>query len=142
MGIIKDGHPTRIAFADAPGILFCEKEVTPPSIDGGGENDTTTMKNTLFRTKDPKKLITLGEASITVSYDSAVYPEIIALVNKNNLITVTFPDGSKLAFFGWLNTFVPGAAVEGAQPTAEITIIASNQDAAGAEIAPVHTPAP
>ena len=139
-GIIKDGFSTTITFAFNPSVRFCEKEVTPPSIEGGGENDTSTMKNLALRTKSPKKLKTLGEASLLVAYETIVYDDIFALVNQNNLITITFPDGSKLAFFGWLDSFAPGAFVEGEQPTADITIIASNEDAAGVEIDPVHTP--
>ena len=139
-GILNDGRPTRITFADFPVVEFCEKEVTPPGVEGGGANDTTTMKNTTFRTMQPKKLKTLAEGGATVAYETVVYDKIIAMININQLITVTFPDLSSIAFFGWLDTFVPGALVEGEQPTAEITIIPSNQDAAGAETPPVHTP--
>ena len=139
-GILNDGHPTRITFTDFPVVEFCEKEVTPPGVEGGGANDTTCMKNTVWRTMQPKKLKTLAEGGATVAYETVVIDTIVAMVNVNQLITVTFPDGSSVAFWGWLDTFVPGALVEGEQPTAEITIIPSNQDAAGAEAGPVHTP--
>lgn len=136
---IDDGYQTLVSFAADPTVLFFEKTVTPPGIDGGGEVDTTTMLNTTWRTRNPKALITLSNASMTVAYDPAVFPEIINLVNVNNLITVTFPDGDTLAFFGWLNTFTPGDNVEGEQPTADIEIIPSNQNASGDETAPVHS---
>lgn len=138
---LDDGHQTLISFASDPTVLFYEKEVTPPGVDGGGEIDTTVMANTTWRTKSPKSLISLSESSTTVAYDPACYPEIIALVNVNNLITITFPDGDTLAFWGWLNSFTPGANVDGEQPTAEIEIIPSNQNASLVETAPVHTPA-
>ena len=135
---LDDGYQTLISFAADPTVLFYEKTVTPPGIDGGGEVDTTTMLNSTWRTRNPKALITLSEASMTVAYDPATYPEIIALVNVNNLITATFPDASTLAFWGWLNTFTPGEHVEGEQPTAEIEIIPSNQNATGVETAPAY----
>ena len=137
---LDDGYQTLMSFALDPTVKFFEKAVTPPGIDGGGEVDTTTMLNAVFRTRNPKALITLTPASMTAAYDPAVYPEIVALVNKNNLITLTFPDGDTLAFFGWLNTFTPGEHVEGTQPTATVEVIPSNQNASGVETAPVHTP--
>ena len=138
---LDDGHQTLISFADDPTVLFWEKTVTPPGVDGGGENDVSIMANTTWRTKAPKSLKSLSNAAMTVAYDPESYPEIIALVNSNNLITVTFPDGDTLAFWGWLNSFTPGELQEGEQPTAEIEIVASNQNASLAETAPVHTPA-
>ena len=98
------------------------------------------MLNSTWRTRNPKALITLANAKMTVAYDPACYPEIVALTNVNNLITVTFPDGSTLAFWGWLDSFTPGENTEGEQPTAEIEIVPSNQNASGVETAPVHTP--
>lgn len=141
MSRLDDGHQTLISFAADPTVLFYEKTVTPPGIDGGGEVDTTTMLNSAWRTRNPKALKTLTNAATTVAYDPGCYSEVIALCNVNTLITVTFPDGATVAFWGWLNTFTPNEHVEGEQPTAEITIIPSNQNASGVETAPVPTPA-
>ena len=146
MARIDDGHSTTISFGTGPsgtgpGITMWEKEVTPPGMDGGGENDTSTMRNTLYRTKSPKSLISLTEMSITVSYDTDIYNDVIEMINTNQEITITFPDTSTLVFWGWLDKFTPAAVVEGEQPTAEIAIVCSNQDADGDEIAPVLTPA-
>lgn len=135
---IDDGHQTLITFSLNPNIKFWEKTVTPPGVDGGGENDTTTMHNEVFRTRAPKKLITMTEGSATVAYDPAVYPEIMAMVNQNQLITIHFADGDELDVWGWLNTFDAGEAEEGSQPTADVGFIVSNQDEDGNEIAPVH----
>jgi len=141
MAQMNDGYQTLVSFAADPTVLFYEKSVTPPGVDGGGEVDTTTMLNSTYRTRSPKALITMSNASMTVAYDPATYPEILALVNTNTLVTVTFPDGATLAFWGWLNTFTPGECQEGEQPTADIEIIASNVNGSGVETAPVHTPA-
>ncbi len=139
MGRIDDGHPTIITFADDADVQMWQKEVTPPGIDGGGENDTTTMENTVWRTKAPKTLMSLTEASFTAAYDPAVIDEIIAMLNDNQLITVTYPDGSTVVFWGWINEFTPNRNVEGEQPTAEVTIIPSNQNDSLVETAPVYT---
>lgn len=136
---LDDGHPTLVTFAEDASVNFWEKSVTPPGMSGGGENDTTTMHNSVWRTKAPKKLITMTPLSFTASYDPVVYDEIQAMVNVNQLITVTFPDASTLAFWGWIDEFTPGATEEGTAPTADVTIQPSNQNVALVETAPVYT---
>lgn len=132
-----DGFKTIVTLTGA-GVSFYEKEVTPPSIDGGGENDTTTMRNTAWRTRQPKKLKTLDKATLKVSYDPVFYSTTVAQVNVNQSIVITFPDTHTLTFWGWLNKFAPDANKEGEQPTAEVEIICSNQDNSGVEQAPVY----
>ena len=61
----------------------------------------------------------------------------MAMVNSNQLITITFPGAETLAFWGWIDEFTPNAHVEGEQPTAELTIQPSNQNSSGVETAPV-----
>jgi len=129
-----DGHATYFTFGANPAVKFWEKTVTPPGVEGGGENDTTTMRNANWRTRAPKKLKTLANSSTTVAYDPAVYADAVALLQINQQITITFPDLSTVTFWGWLDTFSPGELTEGEQPTAEITVIPSNQDASGAEV--------
>jgi len=139
MARIDDGFATLISFSEDSDVQMWEKEVTPPGISGGGENDTSTMRNTAWRTRAPKSLITLSEASFSAAYDPAVFDEIVSMVNVNQLITITFPDSSTLAFWGWIDEFTPGSNVEGEQPTADVTIIPSNQNGSGAEVAPVYS---
>lgn len=137
MSVLTDGFKTTISLTGA-GVTFFEKEVTPPDIDGGGPNDTTTMRNTTWRTKQPKKLKTLGKFSAKVAYDPAFYSTTVAQINVNQLITVTWPDGHSLSFWGWLNKFAPDPLKEGEQPTASIELECSNQNNSGVEIAPVY----
>lgn len=144
MGRIDDGHQTLISFSAGlssigGSLKMWEKEVTPPGIEGGGANDTTTMRNTTWRTRSPKQLVTLADAGITVAYDPDLYTDLVDLVNVNQEIEITFPDGTVLRFWGWIDTFVPNAIVEGEQPTADMTIIPSNQDTDGSEVAPSVT---
>jgi len=139
MARLDDGHSTTVSFGTSTVTKLYEKEVTPPGMEGGGENDTTTMHNTVYRTKSPKKLKSLTDMSMVCAYDPAAYSELVAAININQLITVTFPDGDTLAFWGWLDVFTPNAIVEGEQPTANVTIICSNQNASGVETAPSYS---
>lgn len=139
MARLDDGFSSTITFANYPGLAIFEKEITPPGMDGGGEIDTTTMKNSTWRTKSPKKLKTMSDGSASYAYDVDAYTNLIAMINENQLITITFPDGKTIAFWGWLNAFTPQALVEGEQPVADATIMPSNQNASGVETAPVIT---
>lgn len=139
MAVINDGFSTTIAIGSGvAGVTFFEKKVTPPGYDGGGENDTTTMRNTAWRTRQPKALKTLTNSKTTVAYDPALYTSILALINVNGLVVITFSDAHTLTFWGWLDKFTPGECAEGEQPTAEIEIIASNQNDSGVETAPSY----
>jgi len=137
MARIDDGHSTTLGFGNYPSVLFYEKEVTPPGISGGGANDTTTMANTTWRTQSPKQLKTLSEAAMTVAYDPDCLTDAVSMINENQLITVTFPDATTWAFWGWLDEFTPQSVTEGSQPTAQIKIVPSNQNGSGVETAPV-----
>lgn len=139
MAIMTDGYKTTISFAADPTVLFEEVTVTPPGVQGGGAIDQTNMHNTDYRTSAPKALMTLSDGGAAVHYDPATYDEILALVNVNNLITITWPDGATLAFWGWLDSFAPGELSEGEKPTASLTIIPSNLNDSNVETAPVHT---
>lgn len=142
MSFLKDGYQTLYSFSTASTVFFRERSVTPPGIDGGDEVDTTTMRNLKWRTRQPRKLISLTESSVTVSYDPEIYDDILAMVNENQLVTITFPDGSTLAFWGFLKNFTPGENSEGEFPSATITIVPTNQDDNATEVDPVFTPAP
>lgn len=145
MARLDDGFSTKISFAADPTILMYEKTVTPPGVSGGGPNDTTTMRNTAWRTMKPKKLKTLTAAAFTAAYDPATYDEVVNnLVNVNTLITLTFSDNSTLAFYGWLNEFTPNEIQEGEQPTAGVSIEVSNEDNSTppVETAPNYTAPP
>ena len=136
---LDDGFSTTIAFGTSTVTKLYEKEVQPPGTDGVGSSDTTLMDNTTYRTFSPKQLITLSECTFEAAYDPAAYDEIIAALNVNQLITITFPDSSTLEFWGWLDKFTPNAHVEGEQPTASCTIVPSNQNASKVETAPVYS---
>jgi hypothetical protein len=137
---LDDGHSSTIMFSDDPTIRLFEKEVTPPAFQSGGPIDTTTMRNIRYRTNSPKKLITNGQMSSTVAYATESYPRIQTMLGRNQLVTVLFPDGAHIMFWGWLDSFAPGALAEGAQPTAAVVVQPSNHDDDGNEVAPVYVP--
>lgn len=138
---LENGYKTTIAFSNDPDVNFWEKTVQPPGWDGGDAIDTTTMHNDNLRTMAARALATLTESSLTVAYDPVVYNNIYDnLLNNNGSITVHFPDGSTLDFYGYLRTFEPQEMEEGAQPEANITIQPTNLDPANnVEEAPVMT---
>lgn len=135
-----DGFSTVITLANIPTVKIYEKEVTPPGVSAGGPIDTTTMRNVAWRTMNPRALKSLTPVTVTVAFASESIPVIQNQVGVNQLITVTFPDMSTLAFYGWIEEFTPGAFVEGEQPTATLNIQPSNKELDGDEIAPVYTP--
>src|SRR5574343_413431 len=120
-GTMKDGMGIVMSFADF-GDLFLHLDptsITSPGVDGGDAIDNTTLTNSAWRTKTAKALIEYTNASFTAAYDPAAYSQAILAVNVNNAITVTFPDGSSIQFYGYLKSFTPGEMTEGEQPTAE-----------------------
>lgn len=125
---LRDGHSTLITIAADVDINFWEKTVQPPGMDGGDPVDATTMHNTTYRVQRPNSLITLTEVTATVAYDPVAYTEIQSVLNTETTITITFSDGSTVAFYGFLRTFEPQDAEEGEQPEAEITITPTNWD--------------
>lgn len=125
---LRDGHSTLITIAADADIDFWEKTVQPPGLDGGDPVNATTMHNTTYRVQRPSSLISLTEITATVAYDPAVYTQIQSIINVETTITVTFADGSTVAFFGYLRMFEPQEVQEGEQPEAEITITPTNWD--------------
>jgi len=137
---LDDGYQTLITFAADADVDLWEKSVTPPGIEGGDAVETTTMHNEIYRTMNPRSLFTLTDMTTTCAWDPVFYTQALALINVKTTVTVTFPNGDTLAFFGFLKNFTPGELVEGTQPTATVTIVATNQDpTTGVEEAPVLT---
>lgn len=135
---LDDGHSTIITFSEAPTIKLYEKEVTPPGMTAGGPIDTTTMRNERWRTFTPRSLLSMTPISATVAYATIAIPTLFDLIGVLQQITITWPDGSTVTIWGWLEEFTPGSNVEGEQPTATITVQPSNTDTDGVETAPAY----
>lgn len=139
---LEDGHATLYTFSNAPTIKLKEIEVTPPGVDGGGPIEQTTMRNEVWHTDAPKSLKRLTMGKFTAAYDPAVLDEIVANINVNQLITVTYPDDDTIDFWGFINKWVPNPHKIGERPTADVEIHPTNRDDNGDETAPEHTAAP
>jgi hypothetical protein len=135
---LDDGFPTYITFANIPTVKLYEKEVTPPGMTANGPIDTTTMRNTAWRTMAPKQLKTMPQISATVAYATDAIEVLYGQIGVNQPVTVTFPDGSSVSFWGWIEEFTPGANTEGEQPTASLTVQPSLRNADGTEVAPAY----
>lgn len=140
---LKDGFGIRLTFsgheADIP-LIVDPTSITPPGIDGGDPIDATTHSNTAVRTKRPRQLVEITDASMTVVYDPDAWDDIRALIGVNTEITITFPtpgDGT-LTVWGYLKSFTPNAYVEGEQATAEAVVVITNANAAQAETGPAY----
>jgi hypothetical protein len=139
----EDGFKTLLTCSLNPTIQFWEVGVKPPGVDGGDAIDTSTMHNNVWRTRASRKLLTLSDATATVTYDPAIYNAILTIINKNTAWTATFWDRSSLTFYAALRNFDPAEITEGTQPRATITLSPTNQDpVTGAESAPVYTAPP
>lgn len=134
MAVINDGHPTIISLAN--GVVLKEKTITPIGVDGGDAVDTTTMRNSTLRTKQPRRLKDTTDGSMTCAYDPAFLVTAMSQLNVNQLITITFPDGEVYSFWGWMKTFKPNEIKEGEQPTAECVFVSGNQNGSGVETVP------
>lgn len=137
---LDDGYSTKISIADRSSITagdgtdlsidFWEKVSGIPGIDGGEAIETTTMLNSAWRTYAPRSLKTLTEFTVTGAYDTQIYlaAQILALINIETIVTVTFPDDATLSFYAYVRMIEFADAQEGTHPEATLTIRPTNTD--------------
>lgn len=123
-----DGYQTLIAFKINPAIQFWEKEVTPIGWKGGDAIDTTTMLNQVVKTKDAQHLKENTEVAFVAAYDPNNWNGVRELINANNAVTVIFPSGAKVSFWGYLRDAMPQAHKIGEMPTMQGVIVVTNWD--------------
>lgn len=149
MPLLTDGYKTIISLAN-DSLLF-EIEVTPPAIDGGEVVAQDHMRSGFLSIFFPRKRRRLSPFTLMVAWDTSLYyqaaqnvhPNVVAgmlaTVNKNQLITITFPDSATLAFWGTVNKFEPGALKEGERPTATLTVTPTLLNCSNVIVTPVWT---
>jgi hypothetical protein len=138
-----DGWQTLITFSTNTTFSVWEKAVKPPGLDGKEPIDTTTMHNKVWRTFDARHLKTLTEATAVCAYDPDIYNIIPTLINVPQTVTVTFPEHTTVAFYGYLYKFEVKEHKEGEFPEADLSIMPTNWDPVGfGEAAPTVTMAP
>lgn len=125
---LENGHPIKVAFSADPDISLWEIATTPPEVDGGEGIPITTAWNTDWRTFAPQALKTLSPFTVRVAYDPDAYNQVAAIINVKGMVTISFPDGSTLDFFGYAQKFSPQETQEGNRPEANLTIQPTNWD--------------
>jgi hypothetical protein len=125
---LDDGYRSLVTIAADTDISLWEIGVTPPGMDGGDPIDTTTMHNDTYRTMASRALKTLTEFTFRFAYDPAVYTQLETNINVETTITITYPDGSTLAFYGFLRSAEFDELVEGTRPEGTATITPTNFD--------------
>lgn len=137
---MKDGYQTRIVFGADPDCSIWPKTVQPPGLDNGDPIQTTTMLNTLRRTKRSRALNEATDMSGTCAYDPLVQSQLEAIVGVEGPNSVYYHDGSVSTFYGYLKSFEPQACEEGSQPEANFTVVETDVDPSdGSEHLPVFT---
>lgn len=136
--MLRDGHPTTLAFSLDPDVSLWEKGITPPGIDNGDPIETVTMHTVAWRQSAPRQLKTLTPITLRCGYNPAVYTQLLALVGKEGAVTVHFPNQDRLSLFAYLQTWEPDENTEGENPEGTATIQPTNTDpVTGAEEPPV-----
>ena len=138
---LQNSFPCKITLGTLTTVSFWEKEVQAPGYDGGDAIDTVTMFNTRYKTKARRALIEVTPMKGKAAYDPNVLEQIKTQINVAQTITKSWADGSTVAFYGYLKSFVPATETgDGTQPEADFEIVATNWDpVAKTEEAPVIT---
>lgn len=149
MALLVDGYKTTINLtAD---LVVLEIEVTPPAIDGGEPIPQDHMQSGFLSIFFPRKRRRLAPFTLMVAWNSFAYNQItqsvtpnavagmIASVNKNQSMTITFSDGATLSFWGFVSKFEPGTMKDGERPTATLTIVPSLLDCYNIIRTPIYT---
>lgn len=126
-----DGYQALITFSVNPDVglwVTLEGGLKPGGLDTEGEIKIGTMHARRYRIKAAKKLLTHMPTTFTAFYAPSVLPELEALLGFQTTITITFPDETTWAFFGYLNKFDPSDMKEGVAPTATCEIIGISRD--------------
>lgn len=134
---LTDGFSTLVTFANNPTIqlwITLEGGVKAGGFDTEGPIKIGTMHAKRMRVMAAKKLVTHQPTTLTCFYDPAVMTPLVIIGGQLGLettITLTFPDGSSWAFYGYLNKFEVSDHKEGTAPTASCEIIAISRDPYG-----------
>lgn len=134
MAFLTDGFQTTISSAIAGfALILTEREVQPPGMDLGGPIDVATMRSVGWRTKAPASLRNIEDITMQCSYDPAAYGIIVgSFMGVIVGWTITFPDGSTIVVYGWLESFKPVSHKEKDFPLAEVKIcLTPNRDVNG-----------
>ena len=138
--LLENGHRSLITFAADTNCNMWEKDVGQPGDDGGEPVDITTQHNTTYRTKAPRTLRDLTPFTVTFAFDPIIRDEFAGLINVRTTVTIRYPDGSTMAFYGFLKGVEFDPLSEGEFPSGTATIVPTNWDPTNdVEAGPVMT---
>lgn len=135
---MEDGYKALVTFAADPDVALWEIDAQTPGIDGGDPIPQSTMHNGTFHTDAPRSLIRLTPITFTAQYSWVSLSQVLSLVNVRTTISVSFSTGNYVAFYGYLQSFMPDNLAEGERPQGTATVMPTNTDpSSGAEEGPV-----
>lgn len=137
---LDDPFPTTMAFSSKPTIGLWEKSIKPPGFDGRESIDIATMFNQRYVTKAPRVLIDMTNATGKYQYDPDKLPDIVAMINVRQTITVWFASGVAWCFYGYLQKATPTENSDSTEPPMmDIEVVCTNYDhSSGLESGPVR----
>lgn len=136
--MLLDGYQVFVALEDDPDLCIWEDNITPPSMTAGSDViNTTTQWNATWMTKAFHELLEVGETTINAAYCGSTWDKIQAIIGVNQSVTVHFPDGSTLSFWGGIRSFTPAGWERNGFPKADIVIVCTNMDDSNNEEGPV-----
>jgi hypothetical protein len=138
--MLETGQQTLITFSGMGTFYYWEVETGLMGIDGGDPINATTHRRTTWGRMAPRALKTGTPFDIKVGYDPIILSTIPAQINVERTATEQFPDGTRYAFYCFIQKFVPDPAPIDSTSimTATMTIVPTNSDpTTGAEEGPV-----
>ena len=134
-----DGVGTTLTFADA--FVLNWTRISAFGIEGGETIDTANLSSTGWRPKALRTLKGCTDIEAVGHLDPTKF--IAAPINVNQLVTITYNDGSKHEVYGWLRTVTPSELSEGTKPEYTVSISISNVHSdSGEETGPAYTDPP
>lgn len=141
---IDNGFSTTVEFDLNPTLEFYEVEVQPPGWDGGPPINTSTMRNDTLETFSPAALMTMTPITISAAYTADAFhltTGIKSMINVNQEITVSLPNGSTITFWGYVQSWIPPTHSKNVRPMAAIHIQPTNTNNSKVETLPSYVAA-
>lgn len=123
-----DGLSTKITFSSVPTLQVWEKELTALGVEGGEPIPISNMFNAAWHTFAPRTLKKLKPIKVKAFFDINAWPTLLIQVNKKQVITLLFPNGATLCFFGFLYDLGEPTFVEGQPAMVDASIVPTNWD--------------
>lgn len=137
LAVFQDGYAAGLIVGTATPIVLPVVHVTPPASKGGSPVKQTTMQNQWAHTQLPAVLKEIGSSSVTVAYSSVTLAALYAAQNQNVILTLVWPTGKRLRWWGWIRDIDPQQLAIGTRPEANLTLEASNLNSEGNEVQPL-----